>query len=62
VRKLLIFRLFAFKILTGKPTRKRFLGRPMHRKEANIRMLLKEISVNDIGLIQLRAWITGDLF
>ena len=33
----------AFKILTGKPTGKRPLGRPMHRWEDNIRMDLEEI-------------------
>ena len=33
----------AFKILTGKPTGKRLLGRP---REDNIRMDLKEICIN----------------
>ena len=36
----------AFKILTGKPTGKRPLGRPRHRWEDNIRMDLEEISAN----------------
>ena len=36
----------AFKILTGKPTRKGSLGRPRRRWEDNIRMDLKEISIN----------------
>ena len=36
----------AFKILTGKPTRKRPLGKPRHRWENNIRNNLKEIGVN----------------
>ena len=36
----------AFKILTGKPTEKRPLGRPRHRWEDNFRMNLKEIGVN----------------
>ena len=36
----------AFKILTGKPTRKRPLGRSRRRWEDNIRMDLKEIGVN----------------
>ena len=36
----------AFKILTGKPTEKRPLGRPRRRWEDNIRMKLKEISIN----------------
>ena len=34
----------AFKVLTGKPTLKRPLGRPRRRWEDNIRMDLKEIS------------------
>ena len=36
----------AFKILTGKPTGKRPLGRPRCRKEDNIRMHLEEIGIN----------------
>ena len=36
----------AFEILTGKPTRKRPLGRPRHRWEDNIRMDLEEIGIN----------------
>ena len=36
----------AFKILTGKPTGKRPLGRPRRRWEDNIRMDLKEIGIN----------------
>ena len=36
----------AFKILTGKPTGKRPLGRPRHRWEDNIRMDLEEIDIN----------------
>ena len=36
----------ALKILTGKPTRKRFLGRPRRRWEDNIRMDLEEIGIN----------------
>ena len=36
----------AFKILTGKPTRKRPLGCPRRRWEGNIRMNLKQISLN----------------
>ena len=41
----------ALKILTGKPTGKRPLGRPRRRWEDNIRMNLKEISFN------ARNWI-----
>ena len=36
----------AFKILTGKPTGKRHLGRPMRRWEYNIRMDLEETGIN----------------
>ena len=36
----------AFKILTGKPTGKRPLGRPRRRREDNIGMDLKETSIN----------------
>ena len=35
-----------FKILTGKPTGKRSLGRPRRRWEDNIRMYLEEIGIN----------------
>ena len=41
----------AFKILTGKSTRMRLLGKPMRIWEDNIRMDLKEIDVNT------RNWI-----
>ena len=36
----------AFKILTGKPTEKRPLGRPRRRWEVNIRMDIEEIDIN----------------
>ena len=36
----------ALKILTGKPTGKRPLGRPRRRWEDNIRMDLEEIGIN----------------
>ena len=36
----------AFKILTGKPTGNRHLGRPRRRWEDNIRMNRKEIDIN----------------
>ena len=36
----------AFKILTGKPTGKRPLGRPRRRWEDNIRMDLEEMGIN----------------
>ena len=41
----------AFKILAGKPTGKRSLGRPRRRWEDNIRMDLKEIGIDT------RNWI-----
>ena len=43
----------AFKILAGKPTGKRPLGRPRHRWEDNIRMDLKEIGINTRSLVDL---------
>ena len=36
----------AFKILTGKPTGKRLLGRPRRRWEDNIRIDIEEIGIN----------------
>ena len=36
----------AFKILTGKPTGKRTLGKPRRRWEDNIRMNLEETCIN----------------
>ena len=36
----------SFKILTGKATGKRLLGKPRHRWEDNIRIDLEEIGVN----------------
>ena len=36
----------AFKVLTGKHTGKRPLGRPRRRREDNIRKELKEIDIN----------------
>ena len=36
----------AFKILTGKPSGKRPLGRPRHRWEDNIGMDLEELGIN----------------
>ena len=51
----------AFKILTGKPTGKRPLGRTRRRWEGNIRMDLEEIGINAvIGLIRLRIGIIGE--
>ena len=48
----------AFKILTGKPTGKRSLGRPRRRREDNIRMDLEERGIDGvIGLIRLRIGI-----
>ena len=53
----------AFKILTGKLTGTRSLGRPRRRLEDNIRMTLKEIGIKrGIGLIWLRIGIIGEPF
>ena len=41
----------AFKILTGKPTGKRLLGRPRRRWEDNIRMDFEEIGSNAGNLV-----------
>ena len=50
-----------FKILKGKLTGKRSLGRPRHRWEDNVRMDLEEIgSMRGIGLIRLRIGIIGE--
>ena len=53
-----------FKTLTGKPTEKRFLGRPKRIWEDNIRMYLKEIkkqvSTRGMGFIRLRIEIIGE--
>ena len=46
-----------FKILTGKPTGNRPLGRPSRRWENNIRMDLEEIGINVLGLTMLRIGI-----
>ena len=46
------------KFLTGKPTRRRPLGRPRGRWEDNIRMDL--VSMRRIGLIRLRIGINGE--
>ena len=43
----------AFKILTGKPTGKRPLGRSRHIWVDNIRMNLKEIGINTRNWIDL---------
>ena len=40
-----------FKIITGKPTGKRPLGRPSRGWENNIRMDLKEIGINTRNLV-----------
>ena len=50
-----------FKILTGKPTGKRPLGRPRRRWGDDIRMDLEDqISMWVIGLIRLRIGIIGE--
>ena len=53
----------AFKILAGKPTGKRPLGRPRRRWEDNIRINLKEIGINTVvGLIRIGIGIIGEPF
>ena len=47
-----------FKILIGKPSGKRPLGRPRRRWEDNVRIDLEEI--RGIGLIRLRIGIIGE--
>ena len=50
-----------FKIVTGKPTGKRPLGRPRCRWQDTIRMDLKEIGVNTRNwLVWLRIGIIGE--
>jgi hypothetical protein len=48
----------AFKMLTGKPTGKRPLGRPRRRREDNVRMNFREI--RGIWLVRLRIGIIGE--
>ena len=43
----------SLKILSGKPTGKRTLGRPRHRWEDNIKMELKEICFNTRNWVDL---------
>ena len=51
----------AFKILTGKPTGKRFLGRTRRRWEDNFRMDLKKCaSIREYRLIWLGIGIIGE--
>ena len=51
----------AFKMLKGKPTGKRPLGRSRCRWEDCTKMDLKEIgSIPGTGLIRLRIWIIGE--
>ena len=46
----------AFKVLTGKPTGKRPLGRPRRRWEDNIRMDLEEIGISWVDSAQDRNY------
>ena len=53
----------ALKILTGKPTEKRPLGRPRRRWEDNIREDLKEIGINTRNWVDsAQDRIVGELF
>ena len=52
----------AFKVLTGRSTGKRFLGRPRRRWKINItRMDLKETGIRAFGLIRLMIGIIGEV-
>jgi hypothetical protein len=51
----------AYKILVGKPERKRPLGRPRHRWEDNIKMDLKRHTMGWHGLIWLRIATSDSL-
>ena len=51
----------AFKILTGKPTEKRPLGRPRRRWRTILEWVLKKyVSVRGMGLFRLRIGIIGE--
>jgi len=43
----------SYRMLDGNPERKRPLGRPSHRWEGNIRMVLREIGWNVVDWIHL---------
>ena len=48
-------------MLTAKPTGKRLLGMPRHKREENIRLNIKEIGINARNLmIRLRIGIIGE--
>ena len=50
----------AYKILTGKPTGNRHLGKPRRRWEDNMRMNFKEIGINTSNWLgSLRIGIIG---
>jgi hypothetical protein len=42
-----------YRVLVGKPERKRPLGRPMHRWENNIEMALQELQCGGMDWIEL---------
>jgi len=42
-----------YRVLVGKPERKRSLGRPGHRWENNIKMDLQEVGCGSMGWIEL---------
>jgi len=42
-----------YRVLVGKPGRKRLLGRPRHRWEDNIKVNLQEVGCGDIDWIDL---------
>jgi hypothetical protein len=42
-----------YKVLVGKPERKRPLGRPRHRREDNIKMYFQEVGCGGMDWIEL---------
>jgi hypothetical protein len=42
-----------YRVLVGRPERKRPLGRPRHKRENNIKMDLREIGIDGVNWIQL---------
>ena len=52
----------SYRVLVGKPERKRHLGRPRHRWEDNIKMDLREMVVMlEVGYILLKIGYNGGL-
>jgi len=47
----------AYKIVVGKPGRKRSLGKPRHRWEHNIKMDLRELCWENVDWLRIRTII-----